>query len=80
MDSTYMWAAINADRTKEQFNSRLKGVGVPNLHLGEIKQTLIVVPPLALQQEFANFVSQVDKLRFEACYAMYLLCAAFTLL
>lgn len=65
MDSTYMWAAINADRTKEQFNSRLKGVGVPNLHLGEIKQTLIVVPPLALQQEFANFVSQVDKLRFE---------------
>ena len=64
MDSTYMWAAINADRTKEQFNSRLKGVGVPNLHLGEIKQTMIVVPPLALQQEFADFVSQVDKLRF----------------
>ena len=80
MDSTYMWAAINADRTKEQFNSRLKGVGVPNLHLGEIKQTMIVVPPLALQQEFADFVSRVDKLRFEACYAMYFLCAAFTLL
>ena len=61
-----MWAAINADKTKEQFNSRLKGIGVPNLHLGEIKQTLIVVPPLTLQQEFAAFVSQVDKSRFIA--------------
>lgn len=64
MDSTYMWAAINAVKTKEQFDKRLKGIGVPNLHLGEIKQTLIVVPPLALQQEFAAFASQVNKSRF----------------
>lgn len=64
MNSTYMWAAINADKTKEQFDSRLKGIGVPNLHLGEIKQTKIVVPPLALQQEFETFVTQVDKPRF----------------
>lgn len=45
VDSIYLWAAINADKTKEQFNSRLKGIGVPNLHLKEIKETLIVLPP-----------------------------------
>ena len=65
VDSIYLWTAINADKTKEQFNSRLKGIGVPNLHLKEIKETLIVLPPFTLQQEFASFVSQVDKLRFK---------------
>lgn len=46
----------------------------------DLASTEIEYPPIQLQQEFADFVSQVDKLRFEACYAMYLLCAAFTLL
>lgn len=64
VNSYYLWAAVNSDRTKVQFDSRLKGVGVPNLHLKEIKQTLVVKPPLALQQEFASFVAQVDKSKF----------------
>ena len=46
----------------------------------DLASTEIEYPPIQLQQEFAAFVAQVDKLRFEACYAMYLLCAAFTLL
>ncbi len=65
VDSYYLWAAVNADRTKMQFDSRLKGIGVPNLHLKEIKETLLVKPPLSLQREFATFVHQVDKLKFE---------------
>lgn len=65
VDSYYLWAAVNADRTKMQFDSRLKGIGVPNLHLKEIKETLLVKPPLSLQREFATFVHQVDKLKFD---------------
>ena len=79
MDSTYFWAAINADRTKRQFDSRLKGVGVPNLHLGEIRETLIVVPPLNLQKQFAAFAAQVDKLRFAGNHEMNFRCERFTL-
>lgn len=58
---TYMWAAINSIDTKRQFDASLKGIGVPNLHLGEIKKANIIVPPITLQNEFANFVQQVDK-------------------
>lgn len=61
----YLWAAINSDDTQRQFNSSLKGVGVPNLHLGEIKKTKIIVPPINLQNEFATFVNHIDKLKFE---------------
>ena len=57
----YLWQAINMPETKMQFNARLKGIGVPNLHLGEIKQTKIVVPPVELQDQFARFLEQSDK-------------------
>ena len=60
----YMWAAINMPETKKQFDSRLKGIGVPNLHLGEIKKARIVVPPIAAQDQFAIFLEQSDKSKF----------------
>ena len=63
IDSIYLWAAINSKETKQQFDSSLKGIGVPNLHLGEIKKAQILVPPICLQNEFELFVKQVDKSR-----------------
>ena len=47
--------------TKQQFDSSLKGIGVPNLHLGEIKKAKIIVPPKEEQKRFAAFVEQTDK-------------------
>ena len=61
----YMWVAINMPETKIQFDSSLKGIGVPNLHLKEIKKAKIVVPPIEMQNEFALFVEQSDKSKFE---------------
>ena len=61
MNSIYLWAVINSDDTQKQFNCSLKGIGVPNLHLGEIKKTKILVPPIELQNQFADFVKQIDK-------------------
>jgi len=59
--SEYLCSAVNSIETKHQFDSSLKGIGVPNLHLGEIKKTKIVVPPIEAQEKFADFVRQVDK-------------------
>lgn len=57
----YVLYAINSRDVKRQFDDSLKGVGVPNLHLGEIKKTKLIVPPIELQDEFAAFVEQTDK-------------------
>ena len=59
--TSYLWAAINSDETKHQFDVSLKGIGVPNLHLGEIKKAKIILPPLGLQEQFAAFLRQIDK-------------------
>lgn len=61
----YLVQAINNDMTKEQFDRSLKGVGVPNLHLGEIEKAKIIVPPIKLQNQFADIVKQIDKQKLE---------------
>lgn len=56
----YLLYAINNPYTKKQFDESLKGVGVPNLHLGEIKKARIIYPPLALQQQFAEKIQAIE--------------------
>ena len=65
IDPVFLWCVINNPETKRQFDSSIKGIGVPNLHLGEIKKTKIFLPPMELQKEFTHFVQQVDKSREE---------------
>ena len=61
IDPVFFRCVINNPETKRQFDSSIKGIGVPNLHLGEIKKTQIFLPPMELQKEFVAFVEQVDK-------------------
>ena len=37
----------------------------PNLLLSRINSTLIYIPPIELQEQFASFVEQIDKSKFE---------------
>lgn len=64
IDPVFFRCVINNPETKRQFDSSTKGIGVPNLHLGEIKKTKIFLPPMELQKEFVAFVEQVDKSKF----------------
>jgi restriction endonuclease S subunit len=50
----YLLYLINSEICRIQFFSRLIGIGVPNLHLGEIKEVVIPLPPLNIQNEILN--------------------------
>ena len=54
---------INSPVAKSQFNKRLKGVGVPNLHLQEIREVEITFPKSLAEQK--RIVAILDK-AFEA--------------
>ena len=56
----YLVYAINSPFTREQFNHSLKGIGVQNLHLNKIRSTKIILPPLSLQEKFAERIEQID--------------------
>lgn len=55
---------INSPVAKSQFNKRLKGVGVPNLHLQEIREVAISFPRDKAEQE--AIVERLDLLKQEA--------------
>ncbi len=55
---TFLLHFINSPLAKEQFTKRLKGVGVPNLHLKEIREVVMPVPPLAEQQRIVGILNE----------------------
>ena len=61
----YILEGINSIETNQQFKRSLKGIGVPNLHLKEIKKVKIPIPPIELQNKFAQRVEKIEKLSFE---------------
>ena len=55
----FLWRLVNSPVCKRQFDSHLKGIGVPNLHLTEIRKILIPLPPLAEQK---RIVAKLEEL------------------
>ncbi len=73
IDPVFFRCVINNIETKRQFDMSIKGIGVPNLHLGEIKKTKIILPPMVLQKQFVTFVKQIDKSRLLSNHLLFLI-------
>ena len=54
----YLWRVINSSFCKKQFDNHLTGIGLPNLHLTDIKKTIIPLPPLVEQKRISNEVER----------------------
>lgn len=61
----FLCEQLKTDRIQKQFKIGTKGVAIKHLHLGVIADTDVVVPPISLKNEFATFVQQIDKSKFE---------------
>jgi type I restriction enzyme S subunit len=59
----YLHRALNSPLAKKQFNGALKGIGVPNLHLKDIRRAVIPLPPLAEQRRIAEVLDRAEALR-----------------
>ena len=64
VNSTYMYSAILTDELQNQIDERVNGVAQKTLNLSEIKKLQIPLPPLIQQNQFADFVKQIDKSKF----------------
>ena len=58
----YLLKIIASTTIQDYFNSSLKGIGVPNLHLEHIRTTLIPIPPINEQKRISEKVSQLFSL------------------
>ena len=58
----YLLYAINSPVAKRQFNAGLKGIGVPNLHLGVIRETVVNVAPRDEQEKICEILDKVASM------------------
>jgi type I restriction enzyme, S subunit len=58
VDRKYLLHFLNSPCAREQFSKRLKGAGVPNLHLKEIRAVRIPVPPLPEQRRIVAILDE----------------------
>ncbi|EGC75042.1 hypothetical protein HMPREF0490_01204 [Lachnospiraceae bacterium 6_1_37FAA] len=61
----FLCEQLKTDRIQRQFTTGTKGVAIKHLHLGVIAETDVIVPPIEEQRQFADFVKQVDKSKFQ---------------
>jgi len=58
----YLLDVINSPYTKRQFNTSLKGIGVPNLHLKEIRNAIVPLPPIDVQKHIADILDKTQEI------------------
>ena len=57
--SRYLWRIINSPLIQAQIQNHLTGIGMPNLHLRDIKGMTICIPSLEEQQEIVRILDSV---------------------
>jgi len=63
IDHRFLLYFVNSPIAKKQFNKRLKGIGVPNLHLEEIREVVVSFPHSIQEQRL--IVSKLDNVAAE---------------
>ena len=61
VDSYFLCSALGTAAIKNQADSRIKGIGVPDLHLDQIQKLLIPLPTLDEQRKFSERVAAVQS-------------------
>lgn len=61
INSRFLSIQMGMPSIKHQADARIKGIGVPDLHLNQISEFDIICPPRVMQDAFVDFVQQTDK-------------------
>ena len=62
VEPQFLAAAMNTAAVKKQADHRIKGIGVPDLHLDQIREFLLPLPHIEQQRRFADRVSEIREL------------------
>lgn len=63
-DVNTIFMRFQIEALKDYLNSKATEVAQKNLNIDKLTKVLFMVPPIELQNEFAAFVEQIDKLEF----------------
>lgn len=61
----YLIHLLNSKEMYSKIRKNMGGAAITRLTIAKIKEIKVIVPPIDLQNQFADFVRQVDKSRFD---------------
>ena len=61
ISSVYLHSAFLSSFVKNQIEDKVKGVAQKTLNLSELKNVKIIIPPLSLQNEFADHIKAIEQ-------------------
>lgn len=64
INSKFLHATLLMPAVRMQIDSKIKGIAQKTLNLSELKTIKVALPPIAIQNQFADFVQQTDKSKF----------------
>ena len=64
MNSYYINQYLKSETAQKQFSRKAHGSSQKGIYLGDLKKLQIPTPPIELQNQFADFVKHIDKLKF----------------
>lgn len=59
----FIWAFLESESTRKQADRLVGGSASPHLNVGDIKEFIAIIPPLPLQQKFAQTAQQYARVR-----------------
>lgn len=62
IEPQYLNAVLGTPAVKRQADQTIKGIGVPDLHLDQIRTFLIPLPPILLQRQFVAHCTEIGSL------------------
>ena len=63
VNTLFLFGQLMSPAVKNQADRKVKGIAQKTLNLGELKKFRILLPPLPLQQKFANIVEQTEAMK-----------------
>lgn len=65
INNVYLCEFLKSYSAQRKIVFGTKGISIKHLHLNVIKELDVLIPPIELQNQFAEFINQVEKLKFE---------------
>lgn len=62
----FFYYELRTNTVQKQFHSLANGTTVDNLNSELVRDVRIFIPPIELQNQFADYAQSCDKLKFEA--------------
>ena len=63
VEPKFLTSMLNSQYVRSQAHRRVKGIGVPDLHLVEIKDFDIILPSMEMQRRFVDATTRIESLK-----------------